>query len=326
MLIGSSLDCKNIEKSFTLLCDKLMTYEQVYVSVSGGSDSDILIDLIYRAKERGYCMAEVHYIFFDTGVEFQASKDHLTYLEKTYQIEIEKINPAVPVPLAVHRYGQPFLSKYVSMMVSRLQNHGFQWEDEPFDVLMERYPNCKGALSWWSNTQSTETDGMFNINHNPYLRDFMIANPPTFTISADCCTYSKKLAASNVLVERGADLSIVGVRKAEGGIRSQSISSCFSEGKDGGADVFRPIFWYSNKDKQLYESVFGIKHSACYTDYYLRRTGCAGCPFGFNFEEELQVLKEYEPKLYKAVSNIFKDSYEYTRAYREFVKKKKAEV
>ena len=29
-------------------------------------------------------------------------------------------------------------------------------------------------------------------------------------------------------------------------------------------------------------------------------------------------MKKYEPKLYKAVNNIFKDSYEYTRKYREF--------
>lgn len=325
MLIGSSLDCAAIEKSFTLLCDKLMAYEQVYVSVSGGSDSDLLVDLIYRAKERGYCLADVHYIFFDTGVEFQASKNHLNYLEETYQIKIERLTPKTPVPLAVHKYGQPFLSKYVSMMIGRLQNHGFQWEDEPLEVLTERYSNCLGALSWWCNTQSEAPNSMFNIDYNPYLKEFMIANPPTFKISADCCTYSKKLVAHKYLAERGADLSIVGVRKAEGGIRSKSISSCFSEGEDGTYDVFRPIFWYSNKDKQLYESVFGLKHSACYTDYYLRRTGCAGCPFGFNFETELEILKEYEPKLYKAVSNIFKDSYAYTRAYREFINKKKVE-
>lgn len=30
------------------------------------------------------------------------------------------------------------------------------------------------------------------------------------------------------------------------------------------------------------------------------------------------IIQEYEPKLYKAVTNIFKDSYEYTREYRKF--------
>ena len=48
------------------------------------------------------------------------------------------------------------------------------------------------------------------------------------------------------------------------------------------------------------------------------RTGCAGCPFGSRFEEELEIIKKYEPKLYKAVNKIFAKSYEYTRRYREF--------
>ena len=45
---------------------------------------------------------------------------------------------------------------------------------------------------------------------------------------------------------------------------------------------------------------------------------CSGCPYGRDFEEELRIIEEHEPKLYKAVNNIFKDSYEYTRKYREF--------
>ena len=64
-----------------------------------------------------------------------------------------------------------------------------------------------------------------------------------------------------------------------------------------------------------------ITHSKCYTEYGLKRTGCAGCPFGRDFEQELDVIANYEPKLYKAVNNIFGDSYEYTRKYREFVKR-----
>ena len=49
---------------------------------------------------------------------------------------------------------------------------------------------------------------------------------------------------------------------------------------------------------------------------------CAGCPFGRDFEFELEVIEKYEPKLYRAVNNIFGDSYAYTRKYREFCKLK----
>lgn len=88
---------------------------------------------------------------------------------------------------------------------------------------------------------------------------------------------------------------------------------------------YRPIFWLKQEDKEEYERHFNVQHSDCYTKYGLKRTGCAGCPFGKNFEYELEIMKKYEPKLYKAALHIFGASYEYTRAYKKFVKDKEKE-
>lgn len=57
-----------------------------------------------------------------------------------------------------------------------------------------------------------------------------------------------------------------------------------------------------------------------YTEYGFKRTGCACCPYGRDFDDELKVLEQHEPNLCKAVKNIFHDSYEYTRQYRKFRK------
>jgi hypothetical protein len=84
------------------------------------------------------------------------------------------------------------------------------------------------------------------------------------------------------------------------------------------AAQFRPLFFWSDADKAEYESFCGVVHSDCYTVYGMKRTGCAGCPFNSRWEEELEVIKKYEPKLYKAAINIFGESYEYTRKYRRF--------
>lgn len=78
------------------------------------------------------------------------------------------------------------------------------------------------------------------------------------------------------------------------------------------------MFWYKDSDKSEYEEKCGVTHSKCYTEYGLKRTGCAGCPFGREFEQELEIIKKYEPKLFKAVNNIFGDSYKYTRKYKKF--------
>lgn len=70
--------------------------------------------------------------------------------------------------------------------------------------------------------------------------------------------------------------------------------------------------------------MFGVTHSRCYTEYGLRRTGCVGCPFSKHITEELAIIEEHEPMLYKAAVNIFGKSYEYTAKYRAFVKEMKA--
>ena len=115
---------------------------------------------------------------------------------------------------------------------------------------------------------------------------------------------------------------MVGLRQSEGGVRSVRIKSCFTpRGKQ--IAQFRPLFWMTDDDRSQYEAEHHIVHSDCYSVYGLSRTGCACCPFGSRFENELEVAQKYEPKLYQAVNNIFGDSYQYTRMYREFKKNRR---
>lgn len=46
------------------------------------------------------------------------------------------------IPACVKHYGVPYMSKYVSEQMMRLQAHHFQWEDEPLEVLLKKYPKC----------------------------------------------------------------------------------------------------------------------------------------------------------------------------------------
>ena len=304
----------------------LSTHNKILVSISGGADSDVMLDLMIRvAKDENISLDKFHFVFFDTGIEYQATKEHLDYLEDKYNIKIERMRAITPVPLGCRKYGLPFLSKYASEMIERLQKHNFKFEDKSFEVLLEEYPKCKVALKWWCNQHETKNDGVskFNINYNKHLKEFMIANPPTFKISNKCCKGAKKDNAHKAIKEKKIDLNCVGIRKSEGGARSSAYKSCFSEKTDM-CDYanYRPIFWFNDKDKKEYEDFFGVKHSDCYCKYGLKRTGCVGCPFGKNFEFELENAKQYEPRLYEAVNNIFKDSYEYTRKFIQFKKEK----
>ena len=266
---------------------------------------------------------KIDYVWFDTGLEYQATKEHLKYLENKYNIKIIKYKAIKPIPVACKEYGQPFISKHTSQMVAILQRHNFKWEDEPFEELLKKYPRCKSALKWWCN----ETNPAYCIKQNRFLKEFMIENPITFKVNYLCCDYAKKNVSHKIVKENNYDLVITGIRKAEGGIRAIAYKSCYSEKENGKADNYRPLFWYKNTDKEEYEKHYKIKHSRCYTQYEFRRTGCACCPFGGrNLNDELETISFYEPKLYKAVNSIFKESYEYTRRYREYYAEKKAEL
>lgn len=312
-----------ITDSIVITHAKLQQYEKILCSVSGGSDSDILVDLCQKFDEAN----KITYAFFDTGLEFAATKEHITFLEEKYGIHIERVKAIKPIPLCCKTYGQPFLSKQVSEWIERLQRHNFKWEDKPFDELYKEYPKCRAALRWWCNDfakSETGKESSFNIAYNQYLKEFMISNPPHFRISNKCCHYAKKMPASKFKKQHGFDLNVYGVRKAEGGARRAAYKTCFSS-NESGCDEYRPIFWYLSDTKKIYEAHYGIEHSRCYDEYGLKRTGCAGCPYGQNFEEELKVMGENEPLLFRAVNKVFQDTYEYTRLYREYVEKRRCE-
>ena len=296
---------------------KIDPFNNVMVSISGGSDSDIVIDLLTKSVKD---LSKLHFVFFDTGLEYQATKDHLIYLEDKYGVQIEKLHPKKPLPICTREFGEPFISKHVSYEMNVLQNNGFDWRDDTYENLIKEY-SCIGALKWWCNYYYEGSH--FNIKRNKWLKEFIIANPPTFRISNKCCQYVKKNPASDYKKEHDIDLNVTGMRKAEGGVRATRYKSCFDL-KEDGISEYRPIWWLKDEDKESYKAACGVVNSDCYTKYGLKRTGCAGCPLGRNFEDELNVIKEFEPKLYKAVNNVFGNSYEYTRKYREFVKEMNA--
>ena len=282
-------------------------YKKVLCTISGGSDSDIILDLLTKCDNNKI----VQYFYFDTGLEYQATKEHIKYLQDKYNIVITTLKPKTPIPLAVKKYGQPFLSKMVSENIQRLQKHGFKWENKLYEELVKDYPNCKSALQWWCNSRKNNV--LLGITRNKGLKEFMVNNNPKFNISNKCCKYAKKDILKDLL-KQGYDLNISGIRRSEGGTRSTAYKSCFDN--QDNYDNYRPIFWFTDKDKLEYRKLFNVNNSKCYTVYGLKRTGCVGCPFSKNYKEELEIVKKYEPKLYKAVTNLFKDSYEYINKYK----------
>jgi len=297
-------------------------HSKIAVSVSGGSDSDTVLDLIELVRPFIERDCEIHYCYFDLEFEFDATKRHIGHLENKYAIKIETKKPRKSIPQSCREHGVPFLSKQVSEYIFRLQSHNFKFElNASFEELYARYPRAKSALRWWCNEWGDNSS--FNISKHFMLKEFLSENPPTFKISEKCCDYAKKYPGDDFAREIDADLTIRGMRIAEGGRRATVPRTCYKPACKDNKPDYCPLWYWTDADKHTYKVWRGLRYSDCYEVYGLSRTGCFGCPFNSLCLQEIEIVKEYEPKLAIAARNVFRTSYDYVWQFTEFKKAKK---
>lgn len=315
---------------------RLVEHPNAICSYSGGADSDIMIDVIEQART-GLKLPPIKYVFFNTGLEMKATREHVKATAEKYGVEIVEVRPKINIVMASRKYGIPFVSKIMSAGLSEWQRKGIpltiadeyeQAEDkaEKRRELRERYPKCESVINFLCCCNSVgepRPDIQLVINSSKYMRDFIGEHPPDFPISAKCCDYCKKQVAHRV--QKNYDMIITGERRAEGGMRSvprkDNTTLCFGETSSGQFRL-RPLYYVTDADKAWYKDFYGIRYSDAYEVYGLTRTGCCGCPISYKAVEDLQKIQAYEPNVVKAAWNIFGKSYEYRAKYNEYKKKR----
>lgn len=321
----------------SIILKRLREHPKAICSYSGGSDSDILIDLIERVRRiyGALNLSPVKYVFFNTGLEMKSTKDHVKEVAQKYGVEIEEVKPSVNIVQATRKHGQPFVSKIMSAGLEEWQKKGIplsianeyaEAEDKAAkrQELRERYPKCESVINFLCCCNSAgepRPNIQLVINSSKYMRDFIGENPPRFQISARCCDYCKKQVAHRT--QNGYDMVITGERRDEGGMRSvprkDNTSLCFTETASGQYRL-RPLYYVSDKDKAWYKERYGIRYSDAYEVYGLTRTGCCGCPISYKAVDDLNIIGKYEPNVVKAAWAIFGDSYRYRAEYNQYKK------
>lgn len=324
----------------SIIAKRLVEHPNAVCSYSGGSDSDIMIDLVERTRKT-FNLPPIQYVFFNTGLEMQATKDHVKKTAEKYGIEIKECRPAKgdDIVSATRRNGQPFVSKIMSAGLEGWQKKGLplsiaeeydQAEDKAAkrQELRERYPHCESTINFLCCCNSAgepRPNIQLVINSSKYMRDFIAECPPDFKISAKCCDCCKKKVAHKM--QKPFDMIITGERRDEGGMRSvprqDNTSLCFTETSDGKYRL-RPLYYVSDKDKAWYKDYYGIRYSDAYEVYGLTRTGCCGCPISYKAVDDLEKIRPYEPVVVRAAWNIFGDSYRYRQKYNDYKKSRMA--
>lgn len=326
----------------SIIAKRLIEHPKAILSYSGGADSDILIDVVERVR-RQFDLPPVRYVFFNTGLEMRATKDHVRATAQKYGVEIETVRPKINIVLAARKYGIPFVSKIMSAGLSEWQKKGVPLSiaDEYAEAkdkaakraeLRERYPKCESVINFLCCCNAAgepRPNIQLVINSSRYMLDFIRENPPQFQISAKCCDYCKKQIAHKV--QRDYEMIITGERRDEGGMRSvprqgeANAHMCFGATASGQYRL-RPLYYVSDKDKAWYKEYYGIRYSDAYEVYGLTRTGCCGCPISYKAVDDLELIGKYEPNVARAAWNIFGDSYRYRQAYNAYKAARDAET
>lgn len=315
-----------------IITRRLREHPNAICSYSGGADSDIMIDLIERTRSI-FNLPPVDYVFFDTGLEMKATRQHVKDAAQKYGVEIVTCKPEVNIVQATRKYGVPFVSKIMSSGLDKWQkkNVPLSIADEYNKAedkhakrleLKERYPKCESLINFLCccNTYGEPRPNIqLVINSSKYMLDFIKECPPDFKISAKCCDYCKKQVAHRV--QKHYDMIITGERRDEGGMRSvprkDCTTMCFTETSSGQYRL-RPLFYVSDADKAWYKEYYGIRYSDAYEVYGLTRTGCCGCAISYKAIDDLEKIRPYEPNVVKAAWNIFGKSYLYRQKYNEY--------
>ncbi len=316
----------------TIIAKRLVEHPNAICSYSGGSDSDILLHLIEIVRKT-FDLPPIHYCFFNTGLEMEATKRHVRETAQKYGVQIDEYRPKKNIVRATREYGLPFVSKIMSAGLEGVQkkNIPLSIADEYAEAddkiakraeLRERYPKCESTINFLCGCNSAgepRPDIQLVIGSSKYMLDFIKENPIPFRVSNHCCTCCKKDLAHSV--QKNFDMVITGERRDEGGMRSvprkDNTAMCFTETGDGKYRL-RPLYYVSDADKQWYKDYYGIHYSDAYEVYGLTRTGCCGCSISSKAVEDLERIRPYEPNLVKAAWNVFGDSYIYRQRYNEY--------
>ena len=257
-----------------------------YVAFSGGKDSTILSDLIDVALPGN----KIPRVFFNTGIEYPQTRQFVLELGRN-DPRITFVLPKVNIRQVLEEHGYPFKSKEHSHKLEVFREKGI-WQRE-----VELYLNDR------ESPYRCPTSLLFQFTDDYPLK-----------ISDKCCDYLKKKPADDYSKESGRTIRITGIRRAEKGRRNRAQCTVF-QSSTGKLKAFNPLNICADEWTDWYVERMGLRLcDLYYPPFNFKRTGCMGCPFALNLQEELDVLEREAPRTYFACENIWKPVYdEYRR-------------
>ena len=258
--------------------------ENAYISYSGGKDSTVLSHLIDEALPDN----KIPRVYLNTGIEYLMIVSFVER-ERERDSRIQIVRPKKNIKTVLQENGYPFKSKEHSLYLSVFQNSGMTKS-------VTKYLNRK--------------DNRFAC---PQKLRYQFNNEFDIKVSNKCCYKLKKDVAEDWRKENNKKITITGMRKDEGGLRT-GLKGCaiFDENS---LVKFHPLQPLDEDFVDWYIKERNIKLCELYyPPYNFKRTGCKGCPYSLDLQSQLDIMAMFLPAEKKQCEMIWKPVYdEYRR-------------
>ena len=146
------------------------------------------------------------------------------------------------------------------------------------------------------------------ISHIPNTLRYQFTKDFTLKISDACCIEMKEKPMKAYAKKNKRNVQILGLMKEEKGRRSIWGKCVAYRGKKV---TFSPLMVMTKEWEDWYIKMRGIKLcSLYYPPYNCVRTGCKGCPYAINLQNNLDMLQQYFPAEKRQCEYIWKPVYE----------------
>ena len=257
-----------------------------HISFSGGKDSTVLTHLIDLALPNN----KIPRIYANTGIEY----NDMVKFVKSIAAKDDRfiiLNQKKNIRRTLDTYGYPFKSKEHSLRVDQF-NKG-------------RNPNyIKKYINGYDYNAGKESRFVC-----PKKLLYQFKEKGKYNFSNLCCYKLKKALMKKWQKDNDKTMVITGMKNEEGGNRARL--GCLTNNNK----MFHPLIVVSEEWENEFIKRNNIELCKLYYEpYNFERTGCKGCPFSLQLQENLNRIYIYMPNEYKQIIHLWKPVYdEYIR-------------
>lgn len=288
--------------------------DNFYLSFSGGKDSTTLHYLLDMALPNN----KIPRVFGNTGIEY----NEIVTFVKTLAENDERfvlVKPSKPIKETLEVYGYPFKSKQYSAVIKCYQRH--REEIKPYFEMIKNNPtllddyefihnlpkNVKFVVKFYYGRRERERESCTATLTVPKLLKYQFSDDFKLKLSDRCCEMIKEKPLAKWSKENHKPFVIMGLMQAEGGRRQNT--KCVVIDKT--TMHFSPLAVMSSEWEQWFIDKYNIQLCKLYYEpYNFRRTGCKGCPFALELQDQLETMERYFPAERKQCEIIWKPVYE----------------